>query len=280
MGMKVNFLILGAQKGGSTWLYNNLQTHPHVFTPRHEIHFFSSNENYNKGIDWYHRQFEQRSAPVLFGEKTPEYLTIIPTANKKTNTQTCSRIFSYNKDMKLIVVLREPISRLQSAINHMYRTRRIAPWVTAHDLILGSHRDAAEAFSLIQNGMYYENLETYYHVFPKAQIKVLFFETDVIKRPSETLADVCSFLEIPFEHSFFSSLTEKKNEYQMSYPALILNYYAPFLRPINNRLNHFFPSFKAKIDSETRAFLQDYYRPSNEKLNSLVGSLPDRWVYR
>lgn len=278
--MKVNFLILGAQKGGSTWLYDNLQTHPNVFTPKHEIHFFSNDENYGKGETWYHQQFDQTKSPLVYGEKTPEYLTVIPTKNKKTNVETCRRIFSYNPEIKLLVVLREPVSRLQSAINHMYRTRRIAPWVTAYDLILGSHKNDAEAFSLLQNGLYYENLAEYLKIFPKSQIKILFFETDIIKRPAETLADVCRFLEIPFDLSFFPALGQKKNEYQMSYLALWLNYYLPFLRFINNRLNHVFRPYKAKIDDATSEYLKGYYQPSNERLRELAGTLPDRWIYR
>jgi hypothetical protein len=278
--MMVNFLILGAQKGGSTWLYDMLQLHPQIFTPRHEIHFFSNEENFSKGREWYHAQFRPTGTPLLYGEKTPEYLTVIPTVNKKTSTETCQRIFSYNPGMKLIVVLREPISRLRSAINHMYRTRRIAPWIQARDLVLGGHRAAAAAFSLLENGNYYENLVEYRRIFPEAQLKVLFFETDIIKRPAETLKDVCAFLNVPFNVSDFPSLKEKKNEYQMSLPAIVLNYFIPFMRPFNNRLNHIFPAYKAKIDSETRKFLQNYYQSPNEKLRDLVGSLPEAWIYR
>jgi len=277
--MKVDFLILGAQKGGSTWLYNTIQKHPAVVTPRHEIHFFSDDENYNKGIDWYHSQFAAGNGPLLYGEKTPEYLTVIPTSNKKTSVDTCNRIYSYNKNMKLLVVLREPIARLRSAINHMYRTRRIAPWVSAYDLILGKHRDAAEGFSLLQNGLYFENLTEYFRLFPPEQIKIMFFETDVLERPSASLADVCSFLKIPFDLSFFPSPTGKQNEYQMSLPAITLNYFMPGLRPLNNRLNHIFPAYKVQIDSKTRSFLEEFYASSNKNLKTLCGSLPDSWTY-
>src|SRR5690606_24729408 len=117
-------------------------------------------------------------------------------------------------DMKLMVVLREPLGRLRSAINHMYRTRRIPPWVSPYDLILGKHRSSAEAFSLLENGQYYDNLIRFYQIFPKTQIKILFFETDVIKTPLQTLASVCSFLNIPYEDCYFPEAMGKKNEYQ------------------------------------------------------------------
>ena len=275
--MKVDFLILGSQKGGSTWLYNTIRKHPLVNTPRHELHYFSNDENYNKGVEWYHSHFSGTTEKMICGEKTPEYLTVIPTKNNKTNTLTCQRIHQYNDRMKLLLVLREPIARLASAVNHMYRTRRIAPWVSVHDLILGKERRPAEEFSLLENGLYYENLIEYYKVFSRAQIKILFFETDILTQPAKTLESVCDFLEIPFESRFFPSLGEKQNEYQMSLPAITLNYIVPFLRPLSNRLNHIFPAYKSKIDPETKAFLQNFYGPSNEKLERLVGTLPRGW---
>jgi hypothetical protein len=118
----VDFLIIGAQKGGSTWLYNNLQGHPNVYTPKEEIHFFSSDANHAKGTPWYHGHFPSSKGNRIYGEKTPEYLTVIPTKNKKTSTETHNRILEYNRHMKLLVVLREPVARLRSAITHMYRT--------------------------------------------------------------------------------------------------------------------------------------------------------------
>jgi hypothetical protein len=277
--MRVNFLILGSQKGGSTWLYNTIRQHPQVNTPKHELHYFSSDENFQKGVGWYHSHFNGTGESKIYGEKTPEYLTVIPTKNKKTSTVACKRIYDYNSNIKLLVVLREPVARLRSAINHMYRTRRIAPWVTAHDLVLGGKKNAADEFSLLENGLYYENLVEYYKVFPKSQLKILFFETDILENPEKTMEGVCDFLEVPFNSAYFPSLGEKQNEYQMSLPALALNYLLPFMRPINNRLNHIFPAYRTNIDPETKNFLQRYYGPSNKRLSGLVGQLPRSWNY-
>ncbi len=278
--MKVDFLIIGAQKGGSTWLYNNLRQHPGIYTPTHELHFFSSDVNYGKGTDWYHAQMRVSGGKKLVGEKTPEYMTVIPTSNPRTSVQTAKRIYDYNKEIKLLVVLREPVSRLVSAINHMYRTGRIAPWVTPYDLVLGEEKDAGNAFSILENGLYYENLRKYYELFPAERIKVIYFESDIIKRPYETLESVCAFLGVPFDKSFFFEAEKKKNEFQMSYIALWLNHYFPKLRAVNNRLNHIFPRHKAKIDSTTKAFLQDYYLKANLELRELVGSVPENWLYK
>jgi hypothetical protein len=177
------------------------------------------------------------------------------------------------------VVLREPISRLRSAINHMYRTRRIAPWVSPKDLISGSYRDHAEEFSLLQSGQYFENLQRYLEIFKPNQIKILFFETDILQNPEITLNSVCDFLGVDYRRELFPYSNQKQNEYQMSWPALSLNYILPSLRPLNNRLNHLFPAYKCVIDPETKRRLQDFYVPSNEKLKRITGFIPKNWVY-
>jgi hypothetical protein len=277
--MVVNFLILGAQKGGSTWLYDMLRKHPGIGVPPNELHFFSSDENFHKGPDWYHHHFGRSSEGIVYGEKTPEYLTVIKTRNRKTSTLTADRIRSYNPSMKLIVVLREPISRLRSAINHMYRTRRIPPWTSVNELLLGRNKRWADAFSLLENGLYHDNLAEYFQRFAADQICVLLFETDVLKTPLQSLERVCNFLGVPFMERYFPEAERVRNEYQMSFPALVANYFVPLLRPVSNRLNHLFPAYKAHIDEDMLAFLQRYYRPANERLKSLIGDLPDNWTY-
>jgi hypothetical protein len=256
-----------------------LRRHPDINAPTHELHFFSSNENFGRGVAWYHSQFDDQGDKVLYGEKTPEYLTVVPTGNARASEKTPARIHAYNPSMKLIVVLREPISRLRSAVNHMYRTRGIPPWVSAYDLVLGRSKVAAQAFSLLENGLYVDNLEHYYRLFPAHQISIFLFETDILQQPSLTLNRVCEFLGLRYNDAFFPDVARKKNEYQMSLPALTMNYFIPWLRPVNNRMNHIFPVFSAKIDARTLDFLQDYYRPYNERLRNLLGKLPENWVY-
>ncbi|WP_424097675.1 sulfotransferase domain-containing protein [Moorena producens] len=52
-----NFLIIGAQKAGTTWLSHNLREHPEVFIPSDEIHYFNKRYNLNQGIEWYKQHF-------------------------------------------------------------------------------------------------------------------------------------------------------------------------------------------------------------------------------
>jgi hypothetical protein len=278
--MKVDFLIIGAQKGGSTWLYDNLRTHPEIYTPAEELHFFSDDSNYRKGEDWYHSKFDVKEQHRLIGEKTPEYLTVIPTSNKRTSTEAHHRIHRYNPDMKLIVVLREPVARIKSAVTHMIRTQEVSPFVTLGDVVHGKAKNEGASFSIIQNGLYYDNLVAYLKVFKREQLKILFFETDIVEKPLETLKDVCEFLGVDFDVKFFPKWQRKSNEYKMSEPALVLNHYLPWMRFANNRLNHFFPAQKLKCEDDVIALLKKIYQKPNLRMQELTGYIPANWIYQ
>lgn len=108
-----DFLILGAQKSGTTTLFNQLIRHPGCAGARRkEVRYFDRDDNYNKGKDWYEGSFYRPLVMSgLFFEATPEYLyrSYVP-----------KRIHSHYPSIKLIVVLRDPVSRAYSAWN-MYR---------------------------------------------------------------------------------------------------------------------------------------------------------------
>lgn len=114
MGMNnlPDFLVIGAQKCGTVALKRYLDQHPDLLSARHETAFFSSNL-YNKGFQYYKNQFpiRLRKDQLLF-EKTPEYI-FIPEAPE--------RIFRFNPDIKMILLLRDPVERAFSGWNHFFR---------------------------------------------------------------------------------------------------------------------------------------------------------------
>src|SRR5688572_26171231 len=72
-----NFLVIGAQKSGTTWLAEMLRQHPDVYTsPKKELHYFDLKANYALGIDWYRQQFAGETGQRAIGECTPNYLWV------------------------------------------------------------------------------------------------------------------------------------------------------------------------------------------------------------
>jgi hypothetical protein len=107
-----DFVIIGAQKSGTTSLFYNLNKHPHIkmvcSNPKtNEMHFFNNEDTWAKGIDWYKGHFNHPNC--LQGEKTPEYFT----------DHVChKRMASYIPKARLILLLRNPVDRAFSQWNH------------------------------------------------------------------------------------------------------------------------------------------------------------------
>ncbi len=110
-----DFIILGAQKGGTTSLFDYLVQHPSIVGPtKKEIHYF--NINHDKGLGWYHQHFPiALNKMKITGEASPMYLF---------HPDTPARIKSYKSDLKFIVLLRNPVLRAYSQYNMSLRNKQ------------------------------------------------------------------------------------------------------------------------------------------------------------
>ena len=199
-----NFLIIGAQKAGTTWLYENLRRHPQVFLPEAvELVFFNRRECEDPDrIAAYLRNFA-KAAPsqCAIGEKTPGYFWSPatgripggpPAGHNPHIPQSVRHVLG--GDVRLIVSLRHPVRRAISAYGHHAKRRRIAAGQTI--------RQAADRFGILDMGFYDAHLASWEAVFDPAQIEVLIFEDDIIRRPEAGLARACRFLGIrDFDHA-------------------------------------------------------------------------------
>ncbi len=110
-GSKPAFLGIGAQKSATTWLYDILSDHPDVcLSEQKELDFFS--HYFDFGYQWYERQFPVHGAECIAGEVSPSYFhsPAVP-----------ERVHAYAPDIKLILLLREPVQRAIS--NHKHEVR-------------------------------------------------------------------------------------------------------------------------------------------------------------
>jgi hypothetical protein len=120
------FIIAGTQKSGTTALATLLSSSCYIkFPPQKEVHFFDLLKNFNQGIEYYLKKFEpvartNRSNLVnrvvpMYGEASPFYLA---------SRDACRRIAETKPNMKLIVLLREPVARAYS--EYQMKFRRVA----------------------------------------------------------------------------------------------------------------------------------------------------------
>lgn len=196
-----NTLIIGAQKGGSTWLYDVLKVHKEVFMPQKVelLHFSNSKCNEKRFIDKYESAFESvNSEHKVIAEKTPSYLwTYSEESEKGTFTNSHNKTIPKDaksllgNDLKVICSLRHPVTRLISAFFHHCERERIE--------LNSSFTLSANKFGMVDMGFYARHLKEWGKELPQEQILTLIMERDIIESPNSACDKISKFLGItPF----------------------------------------------------------------------------------
>lgn len=184
-------LIIGAMKSGTTSLFLHMGQHPQVAlsTPK-EPNFFSRDENWNKGLDWYHSHWNwDPDIHRIAIEASPSY-TALP-----RRPHVPQRISTVGADFRFIYVLRDPIERIRSHWSHDIRRGR-AP-----------HPPTDEVLPLwIAMSSYAMQLDAFSKHFPAERILLLDF-ADLKTRPNELVKRVCRFLGLDDSFQFMGLRT-------------------------------------------------------------------------
>ena len=182
--MKLDFLVAGFGKCGTTSLCAVLSEHPEVYIPvEKEPCFFAF--NHYRGWPWYERFFRNARPSQLRGEGSQFY------SAEKFEVESCRRIHEYFPQARLIFIARHPIARLESYYREMHHSGHI---INAHaPYTIG--RTLAAFPNLVQDTFYWQRINTYRRHFPDDQIHVLFLE-DLARRPAAELAQCFEFLGV------------------------------------------------------------------------------------
>lgn len=130
--MLPDFIVIGAMKTGTTSLFHYLRDHPQVFMPwRKELHFFSHDANWERGVSWYEDQFANASPGQRVGEASPSY------SKCHLFPATSDRLAEVIPKARIIYLVRDPVTRLQSQYLDMLKyateTRSITKAVATYD---------------------------------------------------------------------------------------------------------------------------------------------------
>ncbi len=193
--MRVDFIIGGTQKGGTSALDSFLRQHPQICLPdsKKELHFFDREEHFRAKPDYrkYHAHFRPENAHRAVGEATPIYMywNAAP-----------SRIWSYNPEMKWILVLRNPVERAFSAWN--MEKKRGAESLSFEQAVAQEAARCREAlplqhrvFSYLDRGFYAPQVRRLFNMFGHDQCLVL-LNKDLRENHAETLRKVFGFLGV------------------------------------------------------------------------------------
>ena len=264
-----DFLIIGAQKAGTSWLKEQLRAHPGVFMPRDEVHFFDHEDKYAKGSEWYADQFADGGPDQLIGEKTPEYLYL---AEKSDVPEGAGRIHNLLPDARLIAVFRDPVTRALSAINHMVTRHHISPLYSVDSLLLGRQRRFLP-WPVIEMGMYQRQLGPFLDLYGHESVLSLFYEDEVVAAPEAAIHRVCDFLGIRREVNV-KQFVRHVNRPRRSRIGLVVDRYAPVPTRWTSNHNWLFPQYYPRLSESARQELYSLYEPHNERLFDLLGRRP------
>lgn len=205
-----DFLVLGAQRCGTSSLYKYLGRHPQIAPSlRKEVGYFSA--SYGEDVSWYlahfpvaiRRQLMQRVGHQLLAfEATPDYL-LHPLAPVRVKTLL--------PDAKFVVLLRDPVERAFSHYLHMQRlgfeartfeeaieseSETIAADLAQIHLDVGHNPKRFHRYSYLARGRYVEQLERWMGHFPRSRFLIL-DSAKLYSEPRATYQEILRFLELP-----------------------------------------------------------------------------------
>ncbi|WP_372972235.1 sulfotransferase family protein [Marinobacter sp.] len=181
--MKPNFIIIGAARSGTTSLYLYLDQHPEIyFSPVKEINFFSNPRIWKKGFGWYERHFNRAKNAKAIGEASTSY-TVSPFLEKAAE-----RISDYRADVKLLYIVRDPISRLMS--HYRNEVHRGVERRSFSEMVRNIEHE-----TIGWQGRYNYQLEQFLKFFAREQILVLSFD-ELHKSSKNIVRDIFGFLGV------------------------------------------------------------------------------------
>lgn len=292
--IKPDFLIIGAQKAATTWLWRMLKQHPGIDMPEEkEIHFFGSAELYRKGHDYYYHHFAGLDRSKIIGEASPtNFFDNVPYwHNKYTNLEidrslpTIPELITTElPEIKIIVLLRDPVQR---AISAYYHWMRGGHWMHKGDVspLLGLKKTAIQfpKLRILESGYYARYLKAWSKYVPKERLRVLIFEEDVKLFPERTVREIYRFLNVDPQFQP-KGLWERENT-SWGWTRIMLSYYADPLsrRVVRSRLGKALDRFDVlrqfAIKKEDIDFLRSNYLPEKDELESLIGRNLACWKY-
>lgn len=187
MGRAPDFIGLGAQRAGTSWIYACLYEHPEVCMPVKETHFFSREKNWSKGYAWYETLFEECPPEAKVGEFSTSYLVDLATPE---------HIYQRYPGVKLMASLRNPMSRAYSN----YMNDIVAGVVDRHSPFRMALRQHPE---YLEQGRYAAQLERYLQNFSQDRMLILIYENG-LKDPLAFIQSIFEFLKV--DESFVPSM--------------------------------------------------------------------------
>ena len=284
--MKVDFFIVGAPKAGTTSLYKYLNQHQDVvMSSVKEPNYFSNEELESQDLYYasknitdekgYHSLFQANGEKKKLGEASVSYL-FYPKVSK--------RIFTYNKDAKIIIILRNPVDRAYSHYKMDFRLGFVKR--DFEDLVLNNNKEGSLFYQqYIDLGLYHQQVKSYIDEFGSTNVCVMFYE-DLKKDRATFVNNIFSFLNlksdsnINFNLKYNKSKLPSNNFMRYLYSISLVRKTASFLfneRLINFINKNFFRESNQEIESKVRHKLNQVFLNDIFMLEKLLNKDLSSW---
>lgn len=270
-----NFLYVGPDKSGSSWLFKALEAHPQCFVPEaKDVYYFD--KYFDRGPDWYQKFFDPAPAgSQAVGEISHGYL-FDPDAPQRIREQF--------PDMKIIATLRHPVDR---AVSHYFYLR-------SSGLIDCDFREALDVRpGIIRSSLYYDAVKRYMDVFPPEQLMINYFE-DLQADPRAFAFEVFRFLGLDeIDCTDFGERVREARAPRSFWLSKLLKHGAMKARDLgftnlvgkiknSNAVNMLYSPLKSgekdKVSAEVRDWLADYFVEDTRQLQTLVERDLSGWL--
>ena len=198
-----NLFCIGCPKSGTTTLFKILCQHSQIHTPKFKEPFFFNNSNYQNGIDWYaNTYYDDIKNEKWVLDFTPSYLY---------SDEALFRINEYSKgkDLKFIVMLRNPVERAYSHYLHTLRDGledldfNDAIQAESERLLNYENNLLSQLkYSYIYQSLYHKHLSKYFESFGRNNFFVINYDSQFLDKSEFKLmiSDLQNFLEIKIEN--------------------------------------------------------------------------------
>lgn len=258
-----SFFIIGAQKCGTSYLFNFLNQQATISAPyKKELDYFSSDLNYSEGKDWYSKHFIFRNTCKTTFEACPNYLYYLDSHQ---------RMYDFNPNIKLIIQLRNPTERAFSAWNmhyEMWKNRKEEVIQNYYHILnqeqkkqginfinqinfpsfkeaisqeiksINNHSFVTTEPGFISRGLYYQQIKHLLSIFKREQILII--GNNTLKNRNSLTQQLEQFLNIPIK--------DLELEKEMWFKG----------------------NYSNKIDEESLFILNNFFEEKNEQLFNLI----------
>lgn len=282
------FVIPGASKSGTSSLHYYLSEHPDVYMPgSKELHFFSRNENYERGLEAYERNFADRGDETAVGEASPTYFyhgKVWEDGDMEwaPEDDAAVRLQRAYPDVKIVISLRNPVERAYSQYwkNVRQGHERTFSFREALEAELDGERDhTQDPTCWVYANEYTTHLEHWLECFGRDQLLFVVFE-DWITDTEATLRRICEFLGIE-PLSDWSHVDEVKNPSRSPRSLRLNAFYHDYLKRTGVGEALFYLNLRRgypPMDADTRRFARDVFEAEIRGTARLIDRELEPWT--